>query len=71
LKTHGRKPEAIDISPLVDPTGFTAIDLKAYKNAGANRLIVFSQSIVAEAADGKALGLARRYSDIVELARTI
>jgi probable F420-dependent oxidoreductase len=71
LKIYGRKPDAIDISPLVDPTGFTAIDLKAYKNAGANRLIVFSQNIVAEAADGKALELARRYSGIVESARTI
>lgn len=71
MKRHGRKPDAIDISPLVDPTGFSDNELKAYRDAGANRLIVFSQQIVADNADGKALELARRYSQIVELARTI
>jgi hypothetical protein len=34
-------------------------------------LIVFSQKIVADNADGKAIELARRYAQIVELARTI
>jgi probable F420-dependent oxidoreductase len=71
VRRHGRNPDAIDISPLVDPTGFSANELKAYRDAGANRLIVFSQQIVADNADGKALELARRYSQIVELARTI
>jgi len=71
MKRHGRKPDAIDISPLVDPTGFSHNELKAHRDAGANRLIVFSQQIVADNADGKALELARRYSQIVELARTI
>ena len=71
MKAQGRKPDTIDISPLVDPSGFSANDLKAYRDAGANRLIVFSQKIVADNANGKALELARQYAPIVELARTI
>lgn len=71
LKEQGRNPDGIDISPLVDPSGFSVTDLKAYQNAGANRLIVFSQKIVADNANGKALELARRYAQMVELARTI
>jgi hypothetical protein len=71
MKQHGRKPDAIDISPLVDVSGFSVNDLKAYRNAGANRLIAFSQKIVADNANGKALELARRFAPIVEMASTI
>ncbi len=68
-RDRGRNPAAIDISPMVDPTGLGVAELKAYREAGANRLIMFSQQIVEECADGKALEHARRYASIVEQAR--
>ena len=71
VKDHGRNPDAIDVSPMVDLTGFTATDLKAYRAAGANRLILFSQKIVEDGADGKALETARQFAKIVEMARAL
>ena len=71
VKDRGRNPDAISISPLVDPVGLGSAALKAYREAGANRLIMFSQKIVEECADGKALEHARRYASIVEQARAL
>jgi hypothetical protein len=56
---------------MVDPVGLGSAELKAYREAGANRLIMFSQQIVEECADGKALEHARRYASIVEQARSL
>lgn len=71
VKDRGRNPDAIDISPMVDLAGFTAADLKAYREAGANRLILFSQKIVEDCADGKTLETARRYATMVDMARAL
>jgi hypothetical protein len=42
--------------------------LKAYRDAGANRLILLSQKTVAETADGRTLELIRRFAPVVERA---
>jgi hypothetical protein len=40
--------------------------LKAYRDAGADRLILLSQKSVAATADGKALELIKQFSQVVE-----
>ncbi|HKV53059.1 MAG TPA: LLM class F420-dependent oxidoreductase [Candidatus Binataceae bacterium] len=72
-KSHGRDPDALHISPLLDPmeNGPSADDLKRYRDAGAQRLILLSQKTVAETADGRALDLIRRFSPVVERASKI
>ena len=71
VKDNKRNPDAIDISPLVDPEGLGSAELKALREAGATRLIVFSQKIVEECADGKGLELAKKFASIVEQARKL
>jgi probable F420-dependent oxidoreductase len=70
---HGRKPDSILISPAIDPgeDGPSVSDLARYREAGAHRLILASQKILGETADGKAPDLARRYARVVERARGI
>ncbi len=70
---RGRDPGAIQISPLVDPGehGPSADEVKRYRDAGANRLIFVSQKIAAEAAEGKALEMVRRFASAVDRARSI
>jgi len=70
---HGRDPGSIQISPLVESGehGPSADEVKRYRDAGANRLILASQKMIAEAADGKALEAVRRYASAVERARPI
>jgi probable F420-dependent oxidoreductase len=70
---HDRRPEAIQISPLVDPKehGPSADDLKRYRDAGVNRIVVLSQKTVAATASGKALELARHFAQVVERAHGI
>jgi probable F420-dependent oxidoreductase len=67
---HGRDADAFHISPLVDPgeDGPSHDRLKAYREAGAQRLILLSQQAVAATADGKALDLVRRFAPVVERA---
>ncbi|MGH7986255.1 MAG: LLM class F420-dependent oxidoreductase [Candidatus Binataceae bacterium] len=70
---HGRDPHSLEISPLVDPAdhGPSTEELKRYREAGANRIVLLSQKTVAETADGKALELARRFAPVVERAQSI
>ena len=70
---RGRKPETILISPAIDPgqNGPSTEEIKRYRDAGAHRLILASQEILGETADGKALALARQYAPVVERARAI
>jgi probable F420-dependent oxidoreductase len=69
----GRNPDALHISPLVDPmeNGPSADQIKAYRDAGAQRLILLSQATVAATAEGKAIDLIRRFAPVVERARSI
>jgi probable F420-dependent oxidoreductase len=70
---YGRKPESIQISPLVDPkeNGPSTDDLKRFRDAGVNRVVLLSQRTVAETARGKALELARHFAQVVERAQGI
>ena len=70
---RGRDPELLQISPLVDPgaTGPSRDELKAFRDAGAQRLILLSQQTVAATADGKALDLVRRFAPVVERAHGV
>ncbi|HVA68117.1 MAG TPA: LLM class F420-dependent oxidoreductase [Candidatus Binataceae bacterium] len=71
MKKQGRNADTIQMSPLVDVAALSADDLKRYRDAGASRLIHFSQTLVAEHANGKALENARRFAPVVERARAI
>jgi hypothetical protein len=51
-------------SPSVD-------DLKRYRDAGASRVVVFSQQIGKDAADGKALEIVKRLAPVVERAQKV
>jgi probable F420-dependent oxidoreductase len=70
---RGRDPGAIQISPLVDPGehGPSLDDVKRYRDAGASRLILLSQKMAAEGADGKTLEWVRRLAVTVDRVRAI
>jgi probable F420-dependent oxidoreductase len=72
-RQHGRNREQFQISPLVDPgeSGPSLVELKAFRDAGAQRLILLSQATVAATADGKALELIDRFAAVTERARGI
>jgi probable F420-dependent oxidoreductase len=72
-RRNGRDPDSIQVTPIVDPheQGLTTDELRAFRNAGANRLILFSQAIGMEQAEGNILERVRRYASVVERARSI
>jgi hypothetical protein len=69
----GRNPDSLQVTVIVDPgkDGPAVDDLKRYRDAGAQRVIVFSQQLGSEAADGKALEIVKRLAPIVERAQTV
>jgi probable F420-dependent oxidoreductase len=72
-KDAGRNPDTLHITAIVDPleTGPSTEDLRAYKDAGASRVMVFSQKLGIAMADGGALDLVRRYAPVVERAQHV
>jgi alkanesulfonate monooxygenase SsuD/methylene tetrahydromethanopterin reductase-like flavin-dependent oxidoreductase (luciferase family) len=70
---HGRKPESIQILPLVDPkeNGPSADDLKRFRDAGANRILLLSQKTAFDTSRGKSPELARHFAQVVERAQGI
>ncbi|HXG18403.1 MAG TPA: LLM class F420-dependent oxidoreductase [Methylomirabilota bacterium] len=72
-KECGRDPEALQMTAFVDPQNgaLSADALKAYRDAGASRLVLFSQEFAKEIADGKALECIDRVAPIVERAQKI
>jgi probable F420-dependent oxidoreductase len=72
-RRYGRDPEQLQISPLIDPgeTGPSSDELKAFREAGAQRLILLSQKTVAATADGQALDLITRFAPITQRAHGI
>ena len=72
-KERGRNPDKLDLSPFVEPgeSGPSLDDLKRYREAGANRVILFSQQDAAAIAAGQALILAKRYAATVERASQV
>ena len=69
----GRNPETLQVTIIVDPQegGPSLDELKRYRDAGAQRVVLFSQRIGSEAADGKALEIIKRLAPIVELAQKV
>jgi hypothetical protein len=70
---HGRKPDALHITALVDPrdSGPSLDDLKKYAEAGASRVVLFSQKMAIAMADGQALDLIKRFGPVVERAQQV
>jgi alkanesulfonate monooxygenase SsuD/methylene tetrahydromethanopterin reductase-like flavin-dependent oxidoreductase (luciferase family) len=72
-REFGRNPESLTMSAFVDPqNGALAADtLKAFRDAGASRIVLFSQPFAKEIAEGKALECIDRVAQVVERARSV
>jgi probable F420-dependent oxidoreductase len=68
LKERGRAESSVQISPCIDPleNGPSSDELRSWRDAGAERIILLSQNTVAATADGKALELIKRFTQVVE-----
>jgi probable F420-dependent oxidoreductase len=69
----GRDPHTIQVTAIIDPRdGTVPVDeLKRYRDAGASRVVVYSQQTRQEDADGKGLEVVKRSAAIVERARDL
>ncbi len=69
----GRNPDTLQVTAIVDPRNDSPSvdDLKRYRDAGASRIVVFSQQMGVDAADGKALEIVKRLAPIVERAQKV
>jgi len=65
---RGRDPETLHHTVIVEPSqeGPSTEELKRYRDAGAERVIVFSQRMGAEIADGKGREWIKRVAPVVE-----
>ena len=72
-KEHGRDPDSLQITAIVDPDVRMpgADDLKRYRDAGASRLIPFSQKMGSDSAAGKAQEQLRQFASLVEFGKSI
>jgi hypothetical protein len=70
---HGRNPDSIQFSPLVEPNenGPSADDMKRFRDAGVSRIVLLSQKTVAQTARGQAPELAKHFAQVVERAHNI
>ena len=64
----GRKPETLQFTIIVEPSqdGPSTDELKRYRDAGAERVIVFSQRMGSEIADGRGMEWINRVAPVVE-----
>jgi probable F420-dependent oxidoreductase len=64
----GRNPDSLQVTAILDPRdgNLSVDDLKRYRDAGASRIVVYSQQTRQEDADGKALEVVKRSAVIVE-----
>ncbi len=72
-KEAGRNPDALQMTAFVDPLNgaLSADTLKAFREAGASRIVFFSQPFVQEVATGNALAAIDRVAPILERARKL
>ena len=72
-KEHGRDPDSLQITAIVDPDVRMpgADDLKRYRDAGASRLIPFSQKMGSDSAAGKAQEQLRQFASLVQIGKSI
>jgi alkanesulfonate monooxygenase SsuD/methylene tetrahydromethanopterin reductase-like flavin-dependent oxidoreductase (luciferase family) len=69
----GRNPDTLQISAFVDPgeDGVSSENLKGYQEAGADRLVLFSQRDAIKMANGRALEVVRRIAPTLDRARRL
>lgn len=72
-KEAGRNPETLQMTAFVDPQNgaLSADTLKAFREAGARRLVFYSQPFVQEIATGNALAAIDRVAPILERAQKL
>jgi probable F420-dependent oxidoreductase len=72
-KECGRNPDSLTMSAFVDPhNGALSVDtMKAFRDAGASRIVLFSQPFAKEIAEGKALECIDRVAPVIERAQKI
>jgi probable F420-dependent oxidoreductase len=72
-KECGRNPDSLTMSAFVDPhNGALSVDTtKAFRDAGASRIVLFSQPFAKEIAEGKALECIDRVAPVIERAQKI
>jgi len=68
---RGRDPASLQITAFAPPhdDGLSTDELKFYQEAGANRLVLFSQRDAIASADGKALDIIRRIAPTIDRAQ--
>ncbi len=73
MRANGRDPSKLVLSPFVDPENgnLSSATLKAYKDAGADRLVMFSISMSEEIANGAAMSWLDKAAGIVARARSL
>ena len=64
MRTKAREAVRVCLCPSVD-------DLKRYRDAGASRIVVYSQQTRQEDADGKVLEVVKRLAAVVERAQKV
>jgi probable F420-dependent oxidoreductase len=70
---RGRNPAALQVSAFISPKedGISSDDLKQYRDAGAHRLVLFSQGDAIKMAAGQTLEIVKRLAPTVERAAKI
>jgi probable F420-dependent oxidoreductase len=70
-RERGRRPAEVPVTAFVAPgdDGIALEDLKLYRDAGANRLVLFSQRDAIRMANGRALEVVKRLAPTVERAQ--
>lgn len=68
---RGRDPASLQITAFAPPhdDGLSTDELKSYQEAGANRLVLFSQRDAIASANGKALDIIRRIAPTIDRAQ--
>ncbi|MGE0823125.1 MAG: TIGR03619 family F420-dependent LLM class oxidoreductase [Candidatus Binatia bacterium] len=69
----GRNPDTLQLSPFVDPQDgkLSRDEIRAYQEIGVSRIVLFTQQIGSEMADGQAAAWLERLAPIVERAKSV
>ena len=70
-REFGRDPDALQMSAFIDPKDGTlsADEMKAYRDAGASRIVLFSQPFAKAIATGQAMACIDTVAPVVEVAQ--
>jgi hypothetical protein len=73
MRAQGRDPSRLILSPFVDPQDgkLSDAELRAYKAAGAARIVLFSIAMSEEIANGAGPAWLEKGADIVRRARAL